>query len=59
MRLKMEIKRDGVVVQLRLLLAEWLLGLAMSVAPDGTEEKLDIVAMVSTYFKKQVIKNGN
>lgn len=55
----MAIKSDGVLVQLRLLIAEVFLGWAVSVAPDNTEEKIDIAAMVSTYLKKQVIKNGN
>lgn len=48
------IKRDCTMKTIRLLIAEHLLGLAMEIAPDGTEEKTDIADFCVSYFSKRL-----
>lgn len=40
-------------IEIRLLIAEWLLGWAMRIAPKGVESD-EITKMVYTYFKNKI-----
>lgn len=52
----MPTKFKEAVVQIRLLLAELFLSWALSIAPDGTDEKAHIAEMLIEYCKKHLIK---
>lgn len=42
-------------MQIRLLVAEKLLSLAMSAAPENTDEGIDIAIFVADYCKKHIV----
>jgi hypothetical protein len=46
----------ALVIQLRVLIAEWLLSLALDVVPK-TPEGLDMIIKIREYFEEQVKKH--
>jgi hypothetical protein len=48
------IKSVGLIKTIRIFIAEFFLGLAMDIAPAGTEEKTEIAEFCVSYFSKRV-----